>query len=96
MSPGASCLSACLFLLSLPTEGDNGLIQPTPDSQEEREGDPASTESLNLQRASTEDDNQPFSTSTELRRKGSWLKLQWAGLRLDGKKEFLMVRGPEH
>lgn len=29
-------------------------------------------------------------------REESWLKLQYAGLRLDSRKDFLMVRGPEY
>lgn len=29
-------------------------------------------------------------------REESWLKLQYAGVRLDSRKEFLMVRGPEY
>ena len=48
-------LSVCLPISALsPTGGDDGLIQPTPHRQEDREGDPARTESLNLQRASAE------------------------------------------
>lgn len=48
-------LSVCLPISALsPTGGDDGLIQPTPHRQEDRDGNPARTESLNLQRASAE------------------------------------------
>ena len=52
-SPGASCLSVCLPISAFsPAGGDDGLIQPTLQGQEDREGDAARTGSLNLQRAS--------------------------------------------